>query len=871
MDFKSLLSQLDNLNEASTINGKELKDTDLVWKQTSMSYEEAVKKYGKEHVRKKDKNRLGDDIVEVHTTLKEGRSDEADDDYDAEAEAEKAAEKAEAKRKAKREEIDEGIMDEPETTDTSTGRVHKAKPGGYGRKDDTDDEGKKVKGDAPKRGRGRPKKDADSVTGEVNKPDWSAFGVTKKDVKLPKWDKSKTTKHSLKEWVEEIENKYVAEAEQIQIKPASQMPKTPGQSSMGQQQRVQGQPQKNTQVIQQGNRTLGTVDNPQLAQQIKQSIGKGEMTLMPGEEMTEAGYSAKAARAGKDIGKPGKQFAKIAKSAGEKYGSKESGEKVAGAVLAKLRGKTNEGEFTQHYKPEPTKKQGLGSKIAGAAKKVFDKVAPGDEELLNKLAKDSGGKRQVKEADIPTDQNDMGAGLGAGRSQKTLEGKKPDFLDLDKDGNKKESMKKAASDKKKIKEGAEHRLKAAHHRGKAHALAKESYNCKYDDLEEVRMYHEGFKEGLDECYGQMSMAEGVLGTLGGAALGGALGGPVGAAIGAVGGQEMTRGGSTLFDESDETVVDDMASFGADDEVEEGNAFTGALARTPNGGKFTIGGKSFTDRSGYDATFESWDKELSNLLTENEKVDEGMTVSISKGQQGMPDSVSISATDSDSDELLALVKQAGIGGFGGTSDSSSEYSNPVTGNTDTERDIEVVGDHDDMMSLMRKVGGQDYADEEHDHEETCEVCGSADCGCEEEMVDEVESEDQMMYQVAEDNPPDSGAEETAAEDQEIAADNAAASSHGGAQNSNLEEESDEDEAHEDEEDEEETVEESYANSADDTFESDIDFMTKVITGGLNKQKIDVAGNGQSTIPVTATRPMKESTDLLTDWKKLSGIR
>jgi hypothetical protein len=51
-------------------------------------------------------------------------------------------------------------------------------------------------------------------------------------------------------------------------------------------------------------------------------------------------YSAKKARAGKDIGKPGKQFAKIAKSAGEKYGSKERGEKVAGAVLSKLRGKS---------------------------------------------------------------------------------------------------------------------------------------------------------------------------------------------------------------------------------------------------------------------------------------------------------------------------------------------------------------------------------------------------------------------------------------------------------------------------------------------------------------------------------------------------
>jgi hypothetical protein len=74
-------------------------------------------------------------------------------------------------------------------------------------------------------------------------------------------------------------------------------------------------------------------------------------------------------------------------------------------------------------------------------------------------------------------------------------------------------------------------------------------------------------------------------------------------------------------------------------------------------------------------------------------------------------------------------------------------------------------------------------------------------------------------------------------------------------------------------EEEDLDESYANGADDTFESDIDFMTKVISGGLNKQK----STGQSTIPVVSAQvnrlgnPMKESTDLLTDWKKLSGIR
>lgn len=60
-----------------------------------------------------------------------------------------------------------------------------------------------------------------------------------------------------------------------------------------------------------------------------------------GQFLTEAKkpYSAKQAKKGKDIGKPGKQFSKIAKSAGKKYGSKEAGEKVAGAALKKLRAK----------------------------------------------------------------------------------------------------------------------------------------------------------------------------------------------------------------------------------------------------------------------------------------------------------------------------------------------------------------------------------------------------------------------------------------------------------------------------------------------------------------------------------------------------
>jgi hypothetical protein len=53
--------------------------------------------------------------------------------------------------------------------------------------------------------------------------------------------------------------------------------------------------------------------------------------------MAKRSYSAKQAAAGKDIGKKGKAFGKIAAKAGKKYGSPEAGQRVAGAILAKLR------------------------------------------------------------------------------------------------------------------------------------------------------------------------------------------------------------------------------------------------------------------------------------------------------------------------------------------------------------------------------------------------------------------------------------------------------------------------------------------------------------------------------------------------------
>ena len=735
------------------------------------------------------------------------------------------------------------------TKETGKGRIHTAEPGGYGRKDDEDEEGNKVKpASTEKRGKGRPKK-ATSTSGEDKKYDFSAFGVKAgKDVKLPKYDKKKTTKHSIKEYIDQLESA-LNEAEQIQIKPASQMPKMPGQTSM----QKPGQPQKNTQVIAQGNKTLGTVDNPQLAQQIKQSIGKGEMTLMP-EEMHE-----------EDIGKHNNAttgFDALVRKLTPKYGV-EAAKRIAGAQLKKIR--------EADMPPNDSNLSPIGEgrvKADNKAEKAGKKVTKDLEYDMGHKGKDDAkaekaGKKVTK--DIEYDE----------KKKTVKEAAKPDFLDLDKDGNKKESMKKAATDKKKVKEGMDHRLKAARHMGKAHALTKEGYNCRYDDMEEAKHYHEGYKEGLDECYGQMPI-QGYVGET-----------TPPATVPGMANQAMRQ----------PAMEDDL------DEMDKGD-WMKQKAKTTPGDTFKAFGQTFKDKEVVESpfAFEALEKQLNALLEGKEEVAEGMTVSISKGQQGMPDSVSVNAQDAEADQLLSIIKQAGLGLFGG--DNSNPQS-PAVGNdavaaVTAPAEIEVVDDHDDMLSLMRKMSGQEPAhaagdyeeeggDEAHTHEEaTCEGCGCEmseghSCG---EAVEEDESMDQREYEVAEEINPNN--DDEAEEEQTDATRDAALATAAGKNfadtDAPLEEGGDGGEASEEqdgntagdageggaEDAPEDELDESYANSDDDTFETDIDFMTKVISGGLNKQK----STGQTTQPVIAgqnDRMGYNTNESVNDWKKLAGIK
>jgi hypothetical protein len=101
-------------------------------------------------------------------------------------------------------------------------------------------------------------------------------------------------------------------------------------------------------------------------------------------ERSTGDYSAVKAAAGKDIGKPGKNFSKIAAGAAKRYGSKEAGERVAGAVLNKLRhpkegmGFLGEKDVEEAYNPNSVGAENRRGLDASHAANLKKKAAAGD-------------------------------------------------------------------------------------------------------------------------------------------------------------------------------------------------------------------------------------------------------------------------------------------------------------------------------------------------------------------------------------------------------------------------------------------------------------------------------------------------------------
>ena len=816
-------------------------------------------------------------------------------------------------------------LNEAETTRTKTGLVHK---GDYGRQFDTDDEGNPVvkkekstepkkrgapvKADKPLTGKNDPKKQKvgdifGRTTGEVPKGKKGMQHTPMKDAdKEEKKAEKAEKKASLKDWIETVDSNMIAEAG-LAVQPIGK----PGQNFM-----IKDPANPSASAI--------TTSNPAVIDAAK----KGELSMQkPGatpsstqvgamkedelDEKIEGGIKLNPEKKGMFDGKTKSelmsQYNKLKASGPHKLGSSESTKmkELAFAIRAKSGwGKVKEAEAPQNYaQSSPISNGGRSNKfLESADKKKMPSMAH-----IKKMCQDGKSVAEICKMHPDCDHKEL--------KQMVADCKK-----------------------KMIKENRDHHLKAAYHEGKAHGLSKQPYNCRHDDMEEARQYHEGYKCGLDECYGQMPI-------LGRTRVG-----------------EMGPGSE----------VDDMASFGAHtpelDEMDKTAYMKQQAIKTP-GDTFKAFGQTMNDKDVLDEfAFESLDNQLNSLLSE------GLTVSISKGQQGAPDSVSVNAQDSEADMLLDIIKQAGLGVFGG--EDKAVVDSPV--GSRAIGGIEVVDDHDGMMSLMKRLSGQeqsshDYEKEEghgHDHaehgHETCNECGMYECECpsDKEMVDEVESEDQMTYKVAEDgepqNPPDNGSANSTNDEQGNAAANQALATADAEQNAdtkqvNVSEEEEECPTchHKKCECDEEKVEESFtfeslykkltwlseestsekddkaeraakkvakdieydeghkgkddnkaekagkevkkdieyddkkdkkldewANDAgpgksvsDTTFEQDIDFMTRIISGGLNKPK----STGQTTIPViagqgkrTGVSESKMLNESVSDWKKLAGI-
>jgi hypothetical protein len=171
-------------------------------------------------------------------------------------------------------------------TKTATGSIHKAGPKGYGNKWD-----------------GETQDQAPAKASKASKSSAEKKADKSKDIKLPAW-KGNVTRHSSNHGADKDDGT------------GDEVKETSRQSAT----------------------TMKHVKNPTAgekaaAKDIKPGIAGYKDRI---DMLKSAEKDGRLKSEGKDEGKPGKNFAKIAKSAGKHYGSKEAGERVAGAVRAKL-------------------------------------------------------------------------------------------------------------------------------------------------------------------------------------------------------------------------------------------------------------------------------------------------------------------------------------------------------------------------------------------------------------------------------------------------------------------------------------------------------------------------------------------------------
>lgn len=659
----------------------------------------------------------------------------------------------------------------------------------YGHKIGKVDKGEEAKKSEPKKGRGRPKKD---VGDAGTKFDSSSLSNVLGGKKPSKAVGTVSKKHSLKEYMESVEaEKTLNEADPVQIKPASQT---------------------QTQVIQQGNKTLGTVSNPQLAAQLKNAIGKGEMSLTGDEEqnMAEDTYNDEVKKAF-----PG------GKAVGVKTGvAAPKGTSTMPKDKEKARGYRIEESITIAESPETL--QHIISKYKHEVKNFINGEEL-DHDLYEALF------------DYYFNAGEIPYGTAKGRTGDPYEWITQRF-DQDVHDH--------VVDENTIRDFTQH------------ALSKPTNN---------------FKTAGSEPGGSMAVPRGT---------------PT----------QINR----PVPEPTPWSVDPINA--ATDRAF--NFIDSLKKKTP-----------FTEGSDMkDIQVESWNKQLNGLLTE------GLTVSSSTGQQGQPNTVTVSATEGDADSLMQVLRSAGIGGFG------AEPTTPGVGygvaqggeeefdgtGTEPQPAPDVVGDDGDMLSLIKKMAGlgggnaevvavsggdeegsDDYEDEEgseeggEDQGQTLEPAqGGEEDSDDKEETDEgnaftgklAQTKQGSEFKLGDKQYKDtSSLEEEDMEEGNKFTGNLAQARAQGKEEADLDGDGDMEKVREGEDTcnecgmyesecgcDHDHVEESFANSANDPSEQELMKLKALLSMGNDMHKVK-----SSQTVGNPTRVQFESQ--INDWKKLSGIK
>jgi LysM repeat protein len=134
-------------------------------------------------------------------------------------------------------------------------------------------------------------------------------------------------------------------------------------------------------------------------------------------------------------------------------------------------------------------------------------------------------------------------------------------------------------------------------------------------------------------------------------------------------------------------------------------------------------------------YDVWNHQLEKMISES-TINESLTVTTTKGDNGTDDSVSVTASGNDASEIMAILRNAGIGSMGNEEEHidhpTSAYGAPKGESVGIVKidGPEVIDGDDTMLGLMKKIADISNGNSEHQGHDSSD--DYADENCEQEV-------------------------------------------------------------------------------------------------------------------------------------------